>query len=171
MFATLSTPLWGPAAACLHSPVSTIQMLKSLLIMAQNIRRWLSASGKTVKCPWPAADSRAPHRSSVPGHPPEAGCAVRAADAGLGQVCPQSAKLHCVPARSFMPVLPSRPVPTHAESRPCLQVASCLSWAARHTQPLLEVSVSPSRQSECPSVMVTLGTCPRSAAVCGLATD
>lgn len=81
----------GPG--CLHSPVSSLQMLKSLLIMAQDVRRWLSEAGKRVKCPWPAADSPAPHGSSVPGHPLEA-VPVGAMDTGAGQVCSQPANVH-----------------------------------------------------------------------------
>lgn len=66
----------------------------------------------------------------------------------------------CEPIHSFMPVLPSSPVLTQTEFRPCLQVAFDLSWDVRHPQPLLEVSLSPSRQSGCLSVVFILGTCP-----------
>lgn len=49
-----SPPARGPPGRRLHSPVSAPQMLKSLLIMAQDVRRWLSEAGKTVTRPQPA---------------------------------------------------------------------------------------------------------------------
>lgn len=77
----------------------------------------MSEAGKTAKCPWPAADSLAPHGSSVPGHPPEA-VSVGAMDTGAGLQM-----LICEPVHSFLPVPGAV---TQTESRPCLQGASDL---------------------------------------------
>lgn len=66
--------------------------------------------------------------------------------------------LMCTPVHSCRPVPLGSAVLTQTESRPCLQVASDLSRDVRHIQPLLEVSLSPSRQSGCLSVVFTLGT-------------
>lgn len=134
-----------PGLGCLHSPVSAPQMLKSLLIMAQDVRRWLSEAGKTVQCPRPAADSLAPRGRSVPGHPPEA-------DRAGTMDTSASPSVHSL--RTL-----SGPAPTRIASRPCLQAASDLSWDIRRTQLLLEVPLSPPGWSGCPSVVFTLCAC------------
>lgn len=112
-----------------------------------------------MKCPWPVADSLAPHRSSIPGHPPEA-VPVGAVDTGAGRVCSQPCECSFVSLSIHSCLSLSGSVLTQTESRPCLQAASDLSWDARQIQLLLEVSLSPSRQNGCLSVVFTLGPWP-----------
>ena len=121
-------------------------MLKSLLIMAQNVRRWLSESGKTVECPWPPADPLAPHGSSFPGHLPEALCAAPWTRG-------PSRSVHSLRTLVCEPVLLSCPAPTRTESGAYLQVASDFGMQDIGNP----VSLSSSRKSECPSVVFSLG--------------
>lgn len=139
---TVLAPSSGPPGQRLHSPVSAPQMLKSLLIMAQDVRRWLSEAGKTVTRPQPALTHW------LHAEAPSPGTHLRRSAGSLDTSVGPS--IHSLPATL------SGPVPSRQHPGPvCKRLRTSVGKQGEHN-----TWIFLSGQSGRPSMVVTLGACP-----------